>query len=112
MRQADFLGALAETGSVTKAARRVGMTRESAYRLRGKPGAESFTAAWDQVLAPLPIGKFTSDMLWHRAFSGTLKPLMRGGKHVATVHSPDNAALLRLYRQQQRAERGPRGSSR
>lgn len=49
-RQADFLGQLCETWSVVEAARRVGLTRESAYRLRDKPGAESFAAAWDFIL--------------------------------------------------------------
>jgi hypothetical protein len=49
-RQSDFLGQLCETWSVTAAARHVGMTRESAYRLRDKPGAESFAAAWDSNL--------------------------------------------------------------
>jgi hypothetical protein len=100
MRQADFLGRLAETGSVTAAARHVGMTRESAYRLRDKPGADSFAAAWDAILAE-PRGdarKSTHELLWHRAFSGTLKPVMRRGRHVATLASPDNDALLRLYR--------------
>jgi hypothetical protein len=97
--QADFLGALAENGSVTAAAARVGMTRESAYRLRGKPGGESFAAAWDQVLGvPKPLPKSTDSLLMHRAFYGTLKPIMRGGKHVATRHSPDNQAFLQLYR--------------
>ena len=53
MRQADFLGRLAETWSVAAAARHVGKSRESAYRLRDKPGAESFAAAWDAILAEL-----------------------------------------------------------
>jgi len=53
-RQTDFLGRLAETGKVAAAARRVGKSRESAYRLRGKPGAESFVAAWDSILAQRP----------------------------------------------------------
>lgn len=109
MRQADFLGALAETWSVAAAARRVGMTRESAYRLREKPGAESFAAAWDQVLAePRRARKSTHELLWHRAFYGTLKPVMRGGKHVATLASPDNDAFLRLYRREMQRRRNLR----
>lgn len=32
--QGDFIGFLAETGSVTEAARRVGLSKECAYRLR------------------------------------------------------------------------------
>ena len=45
-RQANFIGALAESGSVGRAAVRVGMSRESAWRLRGREGAESLAAAW------------------------------------------------------------------
>ena len=118
MRQSDFLGRLCETWCVTAAARHVGMTRESAYRLREKDGAESFAAAWDAILRQreqLAPRKSTHELLWHRAFYGTLKPVMRDGKHVATVISPDNDAVLRLYRQEmqrRRAERRLDGSSR
>ena len=58
-RQADFLGLLAETGSVIGACEAVGMSRKSAYRLRALPGAESFAAAWDAALG-LPVRKVTS----------------------------------------------------
>lgn len=103
-RQADFLGKLAETRSVAAAARHVGMTRESAYRLREKAGAESFAAAWDAVLPRPPLlqlsrsRKVTLGLDFHRAFYGTLKPIMRGGRHVATLHSSSNDAVLELYR--------------
>jgi hypothetical protein len=108
-RQADFLGRLCETWSVAAAARHVGMTRESAYRLRDKPGAESFAAACDAILAePRRVRKSTHGLLWHRAFYGTLKPSMRGGKHAGTLHSPDNDAVLRLYRQEMQARRNLR----
>jgi hypothetical protein len=103
MKQADFLGRLAETWSVAAAARHVGMTRESAYRLRERPGAESFAAAWDSILAQRAEARSrmsTDSLLWHRAFFGTLKPVMRGGRHVGTLHSPDNDAVLRLYRRE------------
>jgi hypothetical protein len=105
-RQADFLGCLAETGSVSAAARHVGKTRESAYRLRDKGGAQSFAAAWDSVLAePRRARKSTGELLRHRMAYGKLRPVMRGGRHVATVHSPDNDALLQLYRREMRRRR-------
>jgi hypothetical protein len=103
MRQADFLGQLCETWSVAEAARRVGMTRESAYRLRAKPGAESFAAAWDAIIEQRSAARsrmFSHELLWHRLFYGTLKPVMRDGRHVGTLHSPDNDAVLRLYRRE------------
>jgi len=51
MRQAQFIGYLAETRCVRAAALRVGMSRETAYRLRARPGADSFCGAWDAALA-------------------------------------------------------------
>src|SRR5260221_146924 len=51
-RQLRFLAALSKTRSVTWAARAVGMSRESAYRLRGRPNAELFAALWDRALVP------------------------------------------------------------
>jgi hypothetical protein len=57
-RQADFLGMLAETGSVIGACEAVGISRKSAYQLRARPGAESFAAAWDAALG-MPARKVT-----------------------------------------------------
>ena len=48
--QLRFLDALGRTRSVTKAARAAGMSRESAYRLRKRPEAVLFAAAWDKAL--------------------------------------------------------------
>jgi hypothetical protein len=44
-RQAHFIGWLAETGSVSEACARVGMSRKGFCPLRGKPGGEGFAAA-------------------------------------------------------------------
>lgn len=49
-RQLNFLDTLARTRSVTRAAAAAGMSRESAYRLRGRPSAALFAAAWDRAL--------------------------------------------------------------
>lgn len=51
-RQAAFLRALGLTRSVAKAARAVGMSRESAYRLRARDPHGLFAAIWSQVFAP------------------------------------------------------------
>jgi len=109
-RQARFLGALAETGSVEAAARKVGMARESAYRLRRRPCAESFAAAWDAALDRDGDGhrKFTLEELERRALHGVLRLRFYAGQHVATEHRGDNSALLSLLRQRTRARRrGP-----
>jgi hypothetical protein len=45
-----FLGALAELGRVSDAARAVGMSRNSAYRLRARLGEGSlFARGWDRA---------------------------------------------------------------
>ena len=49
-RQLGFLEALMRTAAITGAARVVGMSRESAYRLRDR--ADLFAALWDRALAP------------------------------------------------------------
>jgi hypothetical protein len=50
-RQATFIRALLVTGSVTRAAKSAGMSRESAYRLRARSGHADFAAAWDRATA-------------------------------------------------------------
>jgi hypothetical protein len=65
-RQADFLGMLAETGSVIGACEAVGISRKSAYQLRARPGAESFAAAWDADgdSAPAPRHSLSEQPPW------------------------------------------------
>lgn len=46
-RQRDFVRVLLATGVPGLAAKSVGMSRQSAYRLRDAPGAAEFRAAWD-----------------------------------------------------------------
>ena len=102
-RQAQFIGALAETGSVAAAAARVGMSRESAWRLRARDGAESFAAAWDgaKVIgagdfpAIAPKRKITPGEWRRRAFGGVVRVVMRRGRHAWTEQKPDNCAILR-----------------
>ncbi|WP_226636231.1 hypothetical protein [Novosphingobium profundi] len=45
-----FLHGLVATGSVAQAARRAGMSRQSAYRLRARSG-EGFAQSWDEGIA-------------------------------------------------------------
>lgn len=114
LRQCEFIGVLAETGSVAEAARFVGMARETAYRLRGKPGAEEFARAWDialqiagrrrpgepGVLPPVRYGdtfesaKVTPPDLWRRIVDGRWRPVLRRGKYAGSVKKDDKSALL------------------
>lgn len=107
-KQAAFLGLLAETRCVRTAARRVGMSRETAYRLRRRPGAGSFAAAWDTALGRETAAKHkvTHEELRIRVVFGLLQPRLYRGRYVATVRKADNSALLRYLAQFDRACRG------
>ena len=48
--QRHFVAVLAATGIVNQAARSIGKSMEALYKLRAKPGAEGFAAAWDEAL--------------------------------------------------------------
>lgn len=50
-KQRIFLAALAETGSVARAAQAAGMSRSSAHRLRARLAGTPFDRAWSQALA-------------------------------------------------------------
>lgn len=104
-RQADFLGMLAETGSVMGACEAVGMSRKSAYRLRARRDAESFAAAWDAALGA-PVRKVTVTDLDFLAYHGLVQPLLFRGKYRGAMRKPDNSALLRLVKKLDRQAAG------
>jgi hypothetical protein len=119
-RQARFIGLLAETGSVAEAARRAGMSREAAWRLRRRPRAESFAHAWDTVIAlhrgaardsdALPQRKITLGEIRGMAFDGAFHVTMRRSKFVRALRKLSDSALLHLmrpiYAAKAREERG------
>ena len=109
-RQATFLVALAATGSVSAAARKVGMARESAYRLRRRCGAESFAAAWDMVLGSRVSGrKVTAEERMRAALEGRIKPVVWRGECVGMVQKPDNSGFLGLFKRLTRGSGGDVG---
>lgn len=76
--QLCFIRALEAMGSVGRAAKAVGMGRRSAYRLRERPGAEDFAAAWDRALSMGRMRQF--DYAMDRALNGvTTVRILRGG---------------------------------
>lgn len=102
VRQAEFIGMLAETGSVSAAAAFVGMARETAYRLRRHPEAAEFAQAWDVALViagvkkprtPRPR-KVTHAPTWRMIVDGQWQPVMRHGKYAGSVRKADNSTLL------------------
>lgn len=119
-RQAAFLGFLVKTGSVRSAAQRVGMTRETAYRLRRRSGAESFAAAWDAIMhrlrgkADLPKRKVTHFELVERAIHGTLRPVLYRQRFRTFAQEVDLKSFRRFISQilaPRINERGGSGSS-
>ncbi|WP_369025634.1 hypothetical protein [Qipengyuania sp. RANM35] len=125
LRQAEFIGHLAAKRSVAAAAREVSMARETAYRLRERPGAEGFAAAWDvalarpgseagraRLLAALmaarealkPSRKVTVEQLKWRVETGLWQVFLRGGCYAGVRRNPDNSALLALLARTRRAE--------
>lgn len=112
-RQRIFVRALAEDESVAAAARRVGMSRASAYKLRQRPQAAAFRAAWDAAVAQ-PFRQIEVTALDH-AINGVVVVLDKDGVR-ETRRRPCSARLLiglmkRLERLQALAAKRARSSA-
>ena len=108
-RQGQFIGWLAETGSVAEAARRVGVSRTAAYRLRARREAESFAHAWDRVLAlraaaaaaagdgrvTVPRRKFTAVEQCVAGMEGAVTVMMRRGRFIRSERKLCVISLIR-----------------
>jgi hypothetical protein len=77
-RQRAFIGWLAVTGCVERAARMVNIAQTNCYELRRAPGAEGFRRAWDSAL-DFAVPKL-KDIAFQRAIEGELVPVFSGGK--------------------------------
>jgi hypothetical protein len=107
-RQRGFIARLALGGCVSAAAGGVGMTRKSAYRLRDRPGAESFADSWDRAAG---WGQDrTLDVALEKSLLGERVPIMRDGRCVGERFRFDNrltfAVLNALDRREERRFRG------
>ncbi|MGN6279907.1 MAG: hypothetical protein ACTHM8_14465 [Sphingomonas sp.] len=90
-RQRRFILALAGHGGVAAAARSVGMTPQTANRLRKRADAASFARAWDKAVDE---GRARSlDEALARGMEGVVVPVMRGGKVVGHRRRFDNRLL-------------------
>ncbi|MEA3034979.1 MAG: hypothetical protein QOH04_738 [Sphingomonadales bacterium] len=67
-KQRRFIEMLADSGLVSAAAKAVGMSRESAYRLRRSPHGAAFARAWD--IARHHAGALVEDIAFERALEG------------------------------------------
>jgi len=96
-RQVDFIAALADTGCVEHAARAVGMSERSCYRLRRAPGAENFAAAWDAALQQAARGLL--DLAFDRAIHGSDEPVFNPeGRRVGRRMRQNDRLLMFLLR--------------
>jgi len=95
-RQARFIEALADLGSVRAAAHAVNMAPEGAYLLRRHPEADEFRAAWDAALA-LGVQRL-EDIAMDRALNGVEVPVYAYGNIVGTRTVYNDALLMFLLR--------------
>ena len=95
-RQRKFVSTLAATGVVSTAARSIGKSMEALYKLRARPGAEGFAAAWDA--AAMRGVQRLEDIAVERAAIGTRTPIVSGGEILGFWDKPDNALLRFLLR--------------
>jgi hypothetical protein len=93
-RQRAFIACLARCGSVAAAARSVGMTARSAYRLCDAPDAESFVRAWDAAM-DMGISQLRTDSL-QRALEGGFVPVYRRGELVRVEHRRNDKLAIAL----------------
>jgi hypothetical protein len=91
-RQRAFCEALAECGNVERAAQSVGMSRESAYRLRQRAAGRAFSLAWDAAL--LQARHRLIDDAFDMAFEGSIERTYRDGKIILEKRRRDPRALL------------------
>ncbi|MGB7408467.1 MAG: helix-turn-helix domain-containing protein, partial [Pontixanthobacter sp.] len=85
-----FLDALAGHGNVRKAAARVGISRETAYRARRRYG--DFAQLWEAALVHARAASEAE--LADLALEGVPVPVFVRGEHVATWHRKDAQLLL------------------
>lgn len=96
-RQRDFIAALADYGTVERAACEVHMSVQSCYRLRRAPDGGNFAAAWDVALAH--AARVLLDTAFERAFNGTDEPVFnREGNRVGRRMRQNDRLIMFLLR--------------
>ena len=105
--QRAFIAHLAATGIVSEAARHIGKSMEAIYKLRQRPGAEGFRAAWEAALdrgvARLEAGALA------RAIAGEERMVVSAGKALGT-EIRHNEALTMFFLRHRRPERDGTGA--
>lgn len=104
-RQTGFIHRLAICGCVGTSARGVGMSRESAWRLRKRPGAGSFAAAWDE--AARWGSDHMSDLGIERCLKGEVRPYYYRGRKVGVQVRFNDSLLIAVLNRFERPRRLP-----
>jgi hypothetical protein len=91
-RQKAFIAALADTGSVSRAAAMVNMAQTNCYTLRRAAGAESFRRAWEAAL-DFGVARL-KDIAFERAIDGYLVPVFVAGKLMGFRRKHNDALLM------------------
>lgn len=96
-RQRRFVAAIGDVGSVSTAARLVGMSAKSAYALRRRAGDNSdFARAWDTALDRNYYA--TVAQILPFAIKGELVPVFYGGRQVGQYRRHDTRLALAILR--------------
>jgi len=104
-RQRAFIAALAASGIVTQAARRIGASLEALYRLRHQPGAEGFARAWEQAIER-GITRL-EDCALELALRGEELPIVSAGKLLGTYRKLNFGHIRFILSQRRPARYGP-----
>lgn len=95
-RQHEYLMQLSATGSISRAAEAVGMSRTAAWRLYRHPHAAAFREAWDTALAQ--AFEQVRPLLLERLVDGETEEVWKDGELIATRVKPCNYRVaLRLF---------------
>ncbi|HZF42285.1 MAG TPA: hypothetical protein VEZ48_02630 [Sphingomonadaceae bacterium] len=108
--QRRFVLHLARGAGPGEAARHVGRTRQTAYALRARPGAESFAAAWDAAVAfaarARDARRLPGPLLAQCGLETMLVPRFYRGRLVGFVQREDHRRALRTLKQLDRVVDG------
>jgi hypothetical protein len=108
-RQIAFIEKLADCGSISAAAKHVGMSRESARKLRRRPCGRAFRDAWDAALDCDYAEVEESAM--QRSKNGVARPVFYKGEQVGEWRQHDERLTMFLLRFRRRHRFGPEADS-
>ena len=103
-KQIAFIEALAETGIVEEACRRVGMSDTSAYALRHRPDGAPFRQAWEAAM-DYSIHLIEQDA-FTRSRRGVARPIFHKGEQVGEWRHFDERLTMFLLRSRRPARFG------